>query len=285
MVRELLDSDERIFEYVREHLSSGKTALGKLIRAAGALYALQTSIPVAQQVPRSSLVVDALSGQLRQSAWERSLLLRLRKCNSEALRNVLLRLQKVSSDDLGVLCTTILHELDQLLQGQAESGGPLRSEEDIQNSTLRTTVIAKKVELSKQKSTMTKGDAAYSNLLRVFTVSFERYLAEALIDPRALVFNEIFMYDQKSPHRDVFTPKPRFAVERALAAPHDYLDCACCAADSSSNEENTLSSTQPATAILYQLYLESGAMINASDLRTAFFTIKNVNDEDELQQS
>lgn len=285
MVRELLDSDDRILEYVREHLSLGKTALSKLIGAVGALYALQTSIPVTQQVPRSSLVVDALSGQLHQSTWERSLLLRLRKCNSETLRNVLLRLQEDSSDKLGAFCTTTLHELDQILQGQTKSGGPLRSEEDLQNSTLRTTVIAKKVELSKQKSTMTKGDAAYSNLLRLFTVSFEEYLAEALIDPRALVFNEIFMYDQKSPHRDVFTPKPRFAVERALAAPHDYLDCACCASSPSSSEENTLSSTQPSTAILYQLYLESGAMINASDLRTAFFTIKNGNDEDELQQS
>ena len=37
--------------------------------------------------------------------------------------------------------------------------------------------------------------------------------------------------------------------------------------------QGTLSSTQPSTAILYQLYLESGAMINVFDLWSAFNAI------------
>lgn len=37
--------------------------------------------------------------------------------------------------------------------------------------------------------------------------------------------------------------------------------------------QGTLSATQPETAIVYQLYLESGALINVSDLWNAFFAI------------
>ncbi|KAH0143208.1 hypothetical protein KCU67_g13672, partial [Aureobasidium melanogenum] len=177
-------------------------------------------------------------------------------------------------------CEKLLKEL-QKLQAQQKDGGALRSEQDLHNATLRTTVVAKKVELSKQKSTLTKGDAAYSDILRRFVEALETDFDVALINPKDLVFNEIFMYDLKSPHRDVFMPKPRAAIERALASPHDYLDCECCAPDVGTGEENTLASTQPSTAILYQLYLEGGAMMNVADLRTAFVTILG-DDQDEI---
>lgn len=283
MVRGLLDSDSKIFEYTKEHLLTGTWALSTMIRAVNVLYVLQASVSAAQQVSMSSLVVDALGGQLHGSPWMRTALLRLRRCNSETLLVVLTQLLMVSKDELNELCGSLLSELSHLLQGQKAGGGPLRSEEDLQNATLRTTIVAKKVELSKQKSTMTKGDTAYSSLLRRLVVSLEEYFAGALIDPKALVFNEIFIYDLKSPHRDVFTPKPRFAVERALAAPHDYLDCACCAPDPNDADENTLSASQPATAVLYQLYLESGALVNVSDLRTAFIAITDTNNQNEAQ--
>lgn len=285
LVRELLDDDRRTFDYVKEHLTRGISALDELVQGAQVLYSLQTSLTANQPASRSSLEVDALRGELHDSPWERTILLRLRKSNSESLRRVLMRLHEVSTGGLHETCDSTLQKLDDLLEAEASNDGPLRSAEDVQNSTLRTTVIAKKVELSKQTSALTKGDAAYSDLLRIFTGFLDTYLNDALIDPKTLPFNEIFLYDIRSPHRDVFTPKPRFAVERALAAPYDYLDCECCAPDSHGSDENTLSSSQPATAILYQLYLESGAMINASDLRTAFFAIMNPDEEHEANTS
>ena len=106
--------------------------------------------------------------------------------------------------------------------------------------------------------------------LRKFTDLLERYFKAVFIDPKSLLFHEVFIYDLKSPHREVFTPRPRHAIERALAAPHDYLDCNCCAPGKDDGDEQTLSASQPATAILYQLYLESGSLINASDLWQAF---------------
>ena len=46
--------------------------------------------------------------------------------------------------------------------------------------------------------------------------------------------------------------------------------------------QSMLSSTQPATAILYQLYLESGSLVNASDLWSAFNAIVG-EEEDEVE--
>jgi origin recognition complex subunit 3 len=136
-------------------------------------------------------------------------------------------------------------------------------------------VVAQKVHLSKQKSQLSKQDAAYTDILRAFSDQLEAYFNDTLIDFHDLPFHEIFVYDLKSPHREVFTPRPRHAVERALSSPHDYLDCDCCAPDKVEGDEATLSSTQPATAVLYQLYLESGSLINVSDLWQAFQAVMN----------
>lgn len=241
---------------------------------------LQKCIPALQQQLKSTLLVDALAGELRDSNFERNMLMYLKKANSEAMLLTLQDVLSATSGSLHKTCEKLLKEL-QKLQAQQKDGEALRSEQDLHNSTLRTTVVAKKVELSKQKSTLTKGDAAYSDILRRFVEALETNFDAALIDPKDLVFNEIFMYDLKSPHRDVFMPKPRAAIERALASPHDYLDCECCAPDVGTGEENTLASTQPSTAILYQLYLEGGAMMNVADLRTAFVTILG-DDRDEV---
>lgn len=117
-----------------------------------------------------------------------------------------------------------------------------------------------------------------------------------------LPFHEIYIYDLKSLHRDAFTPRPRFVIERALSRPHDYLGCACCKPGSAAteadgreggfrqqyedggvnghamldNEEeggedrDNGTANNPATSMLYQLVLESGSLVNVQDLWTAF---------------
>ena len=75
-------------------------------------------------------------------------------------------------------------------------------------------------------------------------------------------------------------PAPRRAIERALSAPHDYLNCECCEGGGK-GDAAALSSSQPATAILYQLYLESGALINIADLWAAFSAVVGTEGEEE----
>lgn len=282
--RRLLNSNEHLLEYLKMQILSGHQALEEILSTVELIMVLQKRVPALQQQLKSTLLVDALAGQLRDSNFERNMFMCLKKSNSEAL---LLTLQdilpitsghqrractSITSERLHKTCTSLLQELEKL-QAEQKDGEALRSEQDLHNATLRTTVVAKKVELSKQKSTLTKSDAAYSDLLRRFIEALEFHFDTFLINPKDLVFNEIFMYDLKSPHRDVFTPKPRAAIERALASPHDYLDCECCAPDAGTGAENTLAATQPSTSILYQLYLEGGSLINVADLRTAFVTI------------
>jgi origin recognition complex subunit 3 len=200
------------------------------------------------------------------------LLLTMKKIPSDVAKAFLEAILAMDlADGLRVNINDILFELVELLKTNTSTGQPLRSEDDIRNSTLRTTVVAQKVELNKQKSALSKQDKAYTELLARLSKTFEEHFAATLIDPRSLVFHEVFIFDQKSPYREVFMPRPRHAIERALASPHDYLACECCAPESEGEKnEATLSSSQPPAAVLYQLYLESGNLVNVSDMWQAF---------------
>ena len=219
----------------------------------------------------TKLHIQAMSNKLNGSSLIRSLLLSIRKAPSNIAQEIVkLAAQSLLLTTYNSRFSDISVELQDMMQNQQNMQQPLRSEDDVKNSTLRTTVVAQKVELSKQKSTLSKQDAAYTSLLREFTDLLEQFFNDFLVDPKSLPFHEIIIYDLKSPHREVFTPRPRHAIERALAAPYDYLDCDCCAPNKGEGDEQTLSASQPATAVLYQLYLESGTLINASDLWQAF---------------
>lgn len=285
-VRNLLESDEYLFDFVRQKLADGRELLGNMMTALTVIRVLQKGLPNTAVSPKSSLYVQGMSGTLAGSAMIRTLLLTIRRIPSDiatSLLNAVLSLKAELS--IPEHCTDLVNQLNTLMQAQANEKKPLRSEDDMKNSTLRTTIVAQKVELSKQKSALSQQDTAYTAILRGFTDVLEKYFAETLISPKALVFHEIFVYDLKSPHREVFTPRPRHAIERALAAPHDYLDCDCCAPDQGEHDEATLASTQPATAVLYQLYLESGSLINASDLWQAFHAVLGDGTDDEQTMS
>lgn len=286
MIHKLLHSDDFLFEYMRTAIETAHDKLSRLTDAVNLFHALQAFFPTLQQTKKSNLLVDGLNGQLYHSTWQRSLMLHVRRSNSETLQNMLTQTLAVTSDDeVQSVCTSILSDLQQLHDGQKAGDAPFRSEEDLKHSTLRTTIVAKKVELSKQKSTLTKGDAEYSSLIRRLDDFLNHYLECSAIEPKQLVFHEIFLYDLRSPHRDVFAPKPRAAIERALAAPHDYLACSCCAPGADGVSEMTLSSSQPITALIYQLYLESGSLINVSDLRSAYMAVTDGDERDEEQKS
>lgn len=212
-----------------------------------------------------------MSGDLADSPNVRELLLSVRKLPSDSMSKLLSELSAHNLPDI----LDLQSQLSDLLSTTEDNTIPLRSEYDVHHSTVRTTIIAQKVSLSKHKSTLSTEDAAYSQLIDRIDLLLRDIFAKSFIHPKSLPLHEIFLFDIKSPAREVFAPAPRQAVERALSAPHDYLDCECC-----DGRENGLSATQPATAILYQLYLESGAVINISDLWSAFYAIFGPEDGD-----
>lgn len=214
-----------------------------------------------------------MSGELRDSALVNDLIRSVRKLPSNTMRDLLMDISSFSIPHI----PQILLDLDKLLAAREPAASPLRSEHDIHHRTLRTTVVAQKVSLSRHTSNLSSQDLAYSQLVARVSTELANFMRASLIDPRALFLHEILMYDLKSPHRDVFTPTPRLAIERALSVPHDYLGCDCC-----KGLDSPLAPSQPPTAVLYQLYLECGSIINAADLWGAFYAVLgNEENEDE----
>lgn len=271
-VRDMLDKDQVLFDETKRQVRDGQINIYLIVEAVDVFRDLQRILPNQQIASRSTLYIQAMSNKLAESSMIRSFLLSIRKAPSDIAGKIIERFIAWQSEggEWETKCLPTQDQLEMLLRDQDDQSNPLRSEDDIKNSTLRTTVIAQKVELSKQKSTLSKQDAAYTELLRSFSTLLEEFFAERLIDPTSLPFHEIFLYDLKSPHREVFTPRPRHAIERALTAPYDYLACDCCTPAQGDSDEATLASSQPATAVLYQLYLESGSLINVHDLGQAF---------------
>lgn len=264
-LRALLDDNENLKNLVVEELQPAKEALQAILRAINVLFRIQSSLNLKIQTPWSEMYIRAMCAGLAGSAAFEEITASVKKLPSDIMEDLL--------DDLAGMSVPyelvdIMAELGQLTDHLEDPNVPLRSAYDVHHETLRTTVVAQKVSLSKNTSTLSTQDSAYTKIVdRIYTILCG-YFEATLINPQDLFLNEILIFDSKSPHREVFTSKPRFAIERALSSPHDYLGCDCC-----QGSEGGLSATQPATAILYQLYLESGAVINTADLWSAFWTI------------
>ena len=160
-----------------------------------------------------------------------------------------------------------------LSENSADTEKPIRSSDAIHSKGLRTTVIAQRVQLSYEKSTITEEEKEFINLIDHVSRLLEQYFT--LENPKDLFLNELWLCDSADSFLDVFAPRPRAAIENALSAPHEYLTCEM------GGSEAGLSSTHPPTAIIYQSYLEAGSLINMADLWTTFHEILSGKEGDE----
>lgn len=276
-VRKLLDSNQHLFNEMKIHVASGQRAFAMLSHASKVLASLRESLQIFPSVRLSSIWTRAASGELSGSPLLRETMLSIRKIPSDKLAQLLSSMETLQCEYLSLNISSFRQELESLLRNN-DSATPLRTQHDVRVDSVRTTVVAQKVLLSKHKAALSEQDKAYSDLVGRFHDQLDEYFNSAFIDPRSLFLSEILMYDLKSPHTEVFQPKPRFAIERALASPHDYLGCDCCGGDDGTGA--ALSATQPAAAIVYQMYLESGALINVTDLWSAFNAIVGDGEEE-----
>jgi origin recognition complex subunit 3 len=277
-VRELLASDQRLFEQVAKHIKNGQHVLATLSHAAQVLFSVRASLQMSPSVRLSSIWTRAASGDVAGSPLLRETMLSVKKMPSDKFAELLAAMTKHQGDLFSMDLNALQRELSTLVTNN-DTSAPLRTQHDVRNDSLRTTVVAQKVLLSKHKAALSEQDKAYSDLVARFHDQLDAYFESAFINPQALVFSEVLIYDLKFPHTEVFQPKPRFAIERALATPHDYLGCDCCSG--MEGNDAALSATQPATAIVYQMYLESGMLMNVSDLWSAFNAIAGSGDEDD----
>lgn len=169
--------------------------------------------------------------------------------------------------------TDMRDEVEGLVERSKRNGTSLKSKYSAQSRVLRTTVVAQKVQLSRDTATLTEEDRAFTKAVDTLAALLSQTLRCAPVDN--LFLHEAWVYDSKAPYRDVFVPRPGATFARALSRPHDYLACACCA-----KADGGLAPTLPTTAVLYHLYLEAGALINVADLWSAYYAL--VGDESDV---
>ncbi|KAK2600252.1 Origin recognition complex subunit 3 [Conoideocrella luteorostrata] len=159
-----------------------------------------------------------------------------------------------------------LEELKQLQAHAQEGGMALRSKYSGHSKVMRTTVIAQKVQLSQDSAALSDQDNRLTEMIDEVTSLLSSHYPDT--NPNTVLLAECWLYETKSPSREVFVPRPWVAFERSLGRPHDYLNCSCCRPDSQG-----LQATLPPTSILYQMYLETGSLINVADLWAAFYAL------------
>ncbi|KAH9879309.1 hypothetical protein J1614_002748 [Plenodomus biglobosus] len=276
-VRQLLESDRHLFDQLPGHVQAGQRILSALSHATQVLATIREVLQISPKARLSTIWTRAAAGELHGSPLLRETMLLTKKVSSDKLVDLLAALEELIGDYFSFDLGSFKQELDNLLKNN-DTNAPLRTQHDVRNDSLRTTVVAQKVLLSKHKAALSEQDKAYSHLVGRFHDELDQYFSKSFIDPRTLFLAEILIYDLKSPHTEVFQPKPRFAIERALASPHDYLGCECCTGVD--GNVAALSATQPATAIVYQMYLESGTLMNVTDLWSAFNAIAGEGEEE-----
>lgn len=152
-----------------------------------------------------------------------------------------------------------------------EHGKELKSSYAIHNKGIRTTVVAQRVQLSYEESNLSSEDKEFTTLVDELLCLLANYFS--LPNPLSTFLSEVWTYEPLQRHREVFTPRPRAAIERALTSPSDYLKT--CGSYFFSETNNS----HPATSTLYKLYLESGSLINTSDLWNTFSSLMSQSDQ------
>ncbi|KAI9172056.1 Origin recognition complex subunit 3 [Paramyrothecium foliicola] len=156
-----------------------------------------------------------------------------------------------------------LQKLEELITSTSDKGISLRSKYNGQSKVMRTTVIAQKVQLSQDSASYRDEDKLFSDIVDNVT---QLITSIAPVPPASsILFSECWVYDSKSPLRDVFVPRPQSVFERSFSHPHDYLACSCC-----KEADGAMPASWPSTSILYRMYLETGNLINVADLWSAF---------------
>jgi len=271
---DLIQDDELLREEMKKGLRQSKTRLESLLRQICVLSAV-TNGPTGN----IELYLQALQGTLTDSEIVRGLLDSIKRKSPEELVSLIDVINDVvengssafsldgwvSDESAFVEKLRNIREYSTVLENQSKTTGkPVRSSYAMQHKGLRTTVIAQKVQLSYEKSTLSAEDIKFTTLIDQLSTALKEYFT--FEHPQDWFLSEVWLSDFVSPSKDVFTPRPRFTLEHALAKPSDKL-LSC------DPFVEVLSSSTVPTAILYNMYLESGSIINISDLKTSFFSV------------
>ncbi|KAH9242953.1 hypothetical protein K456DRAFT_1767418 [Colletotrichum gloeosporioides 23] len=287
LARSLLENDELLWERIfdipdrKREWATGLLRSLKLIQATGAVqddFSQMFMKAVSDGIALSSESWDIVESIKRMQADDFvSMLQRVQTTVATGDDQLCLTAWESEAGDLPAIVKKCLAESKELLSRAQEDGTTLRSAYSGHSRVLRTTVVAQKVQLSHDSAALSEDDKAFTRIVDQIAELFEDVIR---CEPAASVFlHETWLYDFKTPHRDLFVPRPQDVFERSLTRPQDYLACACCTTDEG------LSTTLPATSLLYHLYLETGSLINVADLWSAFYAMVGSGGGDDAEDS
>ncbi|OJJ46290.1 hypothetical protein ASPZODRAFT_133320 [Penicilliopsis zonata CBS 506.65] len=276
-VRKLLEEDAYLLQEMQQHIKMGQTKMRHISQAVVVIQIFSKKLQISRKSSVSDVSIRALSGDLQNSPLVEDLLEAIKKADSNQLDELLSSLLAIISGQRPEF-PRIEKDLKALLVTH-KGAEPLRSEYHMRNTVIQTTVVKKQIKLTKSKAKLPQEVIQYTQIVDRLHAAFESYFTETLIQPQDLVMHEVFLFDFKYPLKEVFAPRSRFVTERALSTPFDYL-----MSTTSEAPGRQRSAKQPATAILYQLYLESGALVNVYDLWSAFFAVFEADQGDEYDE-
>ncbi|CCD45497.1 similar to origin recognition complex subunit 3 [Botrytis cinerea T4] len=264
----LLNDDGLLLQEVKTSIQGKDHAVQRILRTMHVLVTLAVETP-----EKIDLYIKASTGSLRNSDIVRSIVDSVKRASLDDFLEIVTSLKEGTENGSTELDLEPWSDMESEFYSEITSiresasslagSGTGKSIRSSYNKALRTTLISQKVQISQDRSMLTKQDKEFTALVDHLIQAIQNFVdVEKLQDQ---FVSEIWLYDLRLPYLDAFTPKPRFTIERALSSPHDYLSCACC----DPTKEGALMS-HPPTAILYKLFLEAGNLINTFDLWTAF---------------
>lgn len=259
----MLDDDEYLIQETPKYLDANQQRMQNMFQAVRVVHTCLQYTQNAKKANVSDLSIRALSGELSESTIVEEMVATAKTLDSDKLDELLVRLRKII---MSPEADAIQEDLRTLLETCLDSG-PLRSGYNINSTVTKTTVVQQRIRLSKGQADLSEQAVEYTNIVDRLVALLQVHLTETLINPQDLFLHEAFLFELRNPLKETFAPRPRFAIERALATPFDYL------LSSSDVTMTKVSAKQPATAILYQLYLDSGALVNVHDLWQAFYGV------------
>ena len=283
--QDLLENDAILREEMKKAFYLTKTRLDSLLRRMCVLARAGNGTS-----GKIELYLQALKGTLTDSEKVRGVLSSIKRMSPEELITFVDNIEDVvknGSLEFSLVGwvqeeTSLVAQLQEIRKQAISSeeqskhtGKPIRSSYAIQHKGLRTTIIAQKVQLSYEKSTLSEEDGKFTILVDQLSAMLKEYFS--FEQPEHWFLSEVWLSDSVSTSKNIFTPRPRYSLEHTLAKPSDtILSC--------DPSIEVLSSSTVPTAILYNMYLESGSVINIADLRTSFFSVMEVDDSGGLDE-
>lgn len=247
-----------------QHIRAGQQSMHEMFQAVKFVSFLLKALNISKKASISELSIRALSGELQSSPLLEDISVAFRRLNSTQIAEMHPQLPEAFMKHPEY--PSIEADFRSLTQ-TCKSSEPLRSEYDSQNSVIETTIVKQRVKLNTGKANLPEECIKYTRIIDRLHTLLASYFETTLLSPQDLPLHEAFLLDMRNPIKEVFAPRARSAIERALSNPLDYLMF------TSQSTDRKISAKQPPTSILYQLYLESSALVNMHDLWQAFYAV------------